>query len=484
MAKKPQPRRNDISKNKTKRSLPIAGSKSEQPFASVDERMLELKQTAEAVSKLALDESAFSRTFEAFNANNAEAFRAELSRIGIIHWCRLICHFFCWRRCTKVCRIVCKQFPEFEPNIAELREFAGIMSSIAVDDALLKKLLDAVDREDVKAFEALLRRYKWGRFCFLICHWLCSVRCQRICSIFCPAPPLITHIENIPTSQIAQSGTGIGLGAGPSVPPGTTSSDNPTGGMGDHPFGGLANIRGVFNVTGAFQYKVEYAPAPAGPWTPILTSIPDQIWNGTQFVDAPRLPTGSDGWYNVADMHLLGQNYLTDFPTPPDRNKAYYLRLTVRNSAMTEFASPVVAMRVDNGSPAQPIIDLQLRAPDGTMQMLGCCDKISRGNGNLLAITITATDENFSSISVVLEGGCGVVTSIVDTGGTPLSKTYNGNLGDTGYPVATTFLWDPWAAGIDKCCYLIEVSINDRAIVNNYYSGGHSASNFRSITIA
>jgi hypothetical protein len=483
MAKRRQPRPDNSSKGK--HSLPIAGSQqTEEQFASNEERLLEVKQTAEAVATLAKNESAFTRVFEAFNAKDVETFRAELSRIGILHWCRLICHFFCWRRCTRVCRIVCKRFPEMEPNVPDLREFAEIMSRIASDDALLKKLLDALDREDVKVFDALLTQYKWGRFCFLICHWLCSVRCYRICRIFCPPPPLITHIENIPTSQITQSGAAIGLGAGPSVPPGTTSTDNPSGGMGHHPFGGLANIRGVLNVTNATQYKVEYAPAPTGPWTPILTNIPDQIWNGSQFVDAPRLPTAG-GWYNVADMHVLGQNYLTDWPTPPaDRNNLYYLRLTVRNTTLNEFTSPVVAIRIDNGSPTQPIIDLKLRAPDGTMQTLGCCERISRGNGNLLAITVTASDENFAGIGVVLKGGCGVVISIVDTGGTPLSKTYNGNLADTGYSVATTFLWDPWASGVEKCCYLIEVSINDRAILNNYYSGGHSASNFRSITIA
>src|SRR5258706_4490393 len=134
MAKKRQPRRDDSAK--TKHSLPIAGSQPEETFASEEERMLELKQTAEAVATLAKDESAFTRVFEAFNAKDGEAFRAELSRIGILHWCRLICHFFCWRRCTKICRIVCKRFPEINPNVPDLREFAAIMSRIASDDTL------------------------------------------------------------------------------------------------------------------------------------------------------------------------------------------------------------------------------------------------------------------------------------------------------------------------------------------------------------
>ena len=115
---------------------------------------------------------------------------------------------------------------------------------------------------------------------------------------------------------------------------------------------------------------------------------------------------------------------------------------------------------------------------------MGCCEKVERGKGNLVVITITAWDENFSSINVALLGGCGWSFPIVDTGGTSLSKTYNGNIADTGYPVATEFLWDPWAAKIDPCCYLIDVRINDRAIINNSWSGGHPNENWRSITIA
>ena len=72
----------------------------------------------------------------------------------------------------------------------------------------------------------------------------------------------------------------------------------------------------------------------------------------------------------------------------------------------------------------------------------------------------------------------------MSTTSVPLSKTYNGNIADTGYPAPTDFLVDPWSLKVDPCCYLIYVTISDRAIVNNYWSGAHSVSNWRSITIA
>ena len=183
-------------------------------------------------------------------------------------------------------------------------------------------------------------------------------------------------------------------------------------------------------------------------------------------------------------MGLDGPDYLTDWQTPAGPNEQYYLKLTVRDAALTEFESPVVPVRVDNTAPTKPDIKLQLQLPDGTRRDLGCCEKVDRGNGNLVIITLQASDANFSAISVNLLGGCGASFAIVDTGGTSLSKMYNGDITDTGYPAPTEFKWDPWAAKIDPCCYLIDVRISDRAVVNNFWSGGHGNENWRSITIA
>src|SRR5581483_1262963 len=115
---------------------------------------------------------------------------------------------------------------------------------------------------------------------------------------------------------------------------------------------------------------------------------------------------------------------------------------------------------------------------------LGCCEKVERGDGNLVVITLQASDENFSQISVALLGGCNSSYAIVDKDGKPLSKTYNGNTADTGYPAPAEFLWDPWKDKIDPCCYIIDVRIYDRAIIGNAWSGGHTSEGWRSITIA
>jgi hypothetical protein len=191
-----------------------------------------------------------------------------------------------------------------------------------------------------------------------------------------------------------------------------------------------------------------------------------------------------NGWYNVSEIGLAGFDNLTNWITTTVVDGLYYLRLTVRNAALAEFASPLVPVLIDNTAPTKPAITLQLQTPDGKRTKLGCCETVKQGDGNKVVITLQASDANFSHIDVSLLGGCGFGTGIVDTGGVALSKTYNGNTADTGYPVPTEFIWDPWAAKIAPCCYLIYVSIYDRAILNDAWSGGHSNVNWQSITIA
>lgn len=458
---------------------------------SQEEKLTELQQTGQAIGKLAADEAAFTRAAEAFLAQNAENFQSELGKLGLQPYCRLICRWFCSKHCVFICFKLCKEQAgkgKDQVSIAEWREFALVTAALAKDEALLKRFLDAVASEDAAAFEKLLAESKWQRFCHQLCHFLCSVRCQLVCRLLCPPPPLITEVSLIPTSQFTPAGPGIGLASGPSFPPGPTPPDNKAAGVGDHPIGGLANIKGAFVIAAPFQYKVEFSTTPTGPWTPILTPVNDYRFNPAFppppiFLYYTRFPDAS-GWYNVADMGLLGPDYLTDWQTPPAVNDQYYLKLTVRNAALTEFESPVVPVRVDNTAPTKPVIKLQLQMPDGTRRTLGCCETVKQGDGNLVIITLQASDANFSQIAVELLGGCGASYSIVDTGGTNLSKTYNGNIADTGYPVPTEFKWNPWAAGISPCCYLIDVRIYDRAVVDDSWSGGHENENWQSITIA
>jgi hypothetical protein len=464
---------------------------------SIEGRLAELRETADAVGKLAADKDAFGQAVEAFRAQDVDAFRDVLDRFDLLGRCHLICRWLCGKHCVFVCFKLAgpvRDAPDELP-VEEVRRFAGVVAEISADEALLARFVDVVDREDAEGFQALVKERKLQAFAHQLCHWLCFTRCRFVCRLLCPPPPLITHVGNIPVGQIDAQG----YAAGPSQPVGYTPADNEPAGVGDHPFGGWANIRGVFNVPDAAHYKVEFATNPAGPWTPIKTDLGDACWNGG--VVGYTRGTDAAGWYQIGgppppcpppgtvDQHgmgffSMGNTHLTDWLTPAVPNDLFYLRLTVRTTTLALRYSPIVPVRIDNVAPSQPVISLELLKPDGTKVPLGCCETVSREDGNKVVVTIQASDPNFSRISVSLIGGCGVSLPIVDTGGTALSKTYNGNILDTGYPAPTSFEWDPFAAPApDPCCYLIYVQIWDRAIVNNFWSGGHGNVNWHSITL-
>jgi len=147
-------------------------------------------------------------------------------------------------------------------------------------------------------------------------------------------------------------------------------------------------------------------------------------------------------------------------------------------------SSPQI-VRLDNTGPfplPRPTITLQLEKKDGTRVPLKC-GKVRKGDG-LIVVTIHAFDPNLSGIAVTARGNSGLSVPVVDITATPLSKTYNGNIADQGYVVPTEFLWDPWSdPNIVPCCYLVYVEINDRAILNNTYTGGHYGAGWEAIEI-
>ena len=450
-----------------------------------EERLAELRESGEAIGKLASEPERFFRVVEAFRAQDAERFQAELAAIDLIPRCRFICRWLCSKHCVYICSRFCGPIEtQRELDVKEMLEFAQATARLSQDEGALKSLLDAIDRDDAEAWKQLVKRLELDRFCHQLCHWLCLVRCRLVCKLLCPPLPAITKVSNIPTSQFDAQG----FASGPSFPLGYTPVDNKPAGVGDHPIAAWSEIRGVFSIAAPFQYKVEFATAPGGPYTPILQPI-DDFRLSASFPLPPlfdyytRVPDAA-GWYNVSEIGLAGFDLLTNWLTPSVADGLYYLKLTVRTAALVEFASPIVPVLIDNTAPTKPAIDLQLLLPDGTRRDLGCCEKVERGNGNKIVIRLQAWDLNFSSISVLLQGGCGASLAIVDTGGNSLSKTYNGNTADQGYPVPTEFIWDPWAAKVDPCCYLIYVRIWDRVIANNSWSGGHGNENWHSITIA
>lgn len=449
-------------------------------MATDEERIEELRQSAEVMAKAAEDEGTFTELVEAFRGLDASRFQDILGRLGLLEHCRIVCQYLCSKHVVYVCQLLAGEGGDSDKlSIEEWRAFAQLTARIASDDDLLRTLVNAVEDGDAKTFQALVAKLDASRFAHQLCHWVLVLRCGWVCRQMCPPPPLITHVGLIQTSQIAPNG----YAAGPSSPPGPTSSDvKSPGGVGDHPYGGSTNVKGVFNTAGATEYKVEFTPAGGGAPTAITPAITDTRFNplwpapGEPLtVNYVRAPVGD--WYTIAEMGLLGADYLTEWNTTVVADGEFDLQLTVRSLA--ERSSPRVRVVVDNTSPSGP-------GPGGSPIMtirqgdheLDCCETVEEKNGPL-TIHVEGEDLNFSSMSVSLYGGCSFGLSI-------FSKTYDGDLADRGAPAPGIDIpWDPWALDIEKCCYVIFFRIYDRAIIGNAYSSGNPvAETWRSITIA
>jgi hypothetical protein len=370
----------------------------------------------------------------------------------------------------------------------EVLEFTHAIARVAKDRRALERLLAIAEKEDVKAWQAELKKLELTRFCHQVCRFVCRTRCKRACRHLC-ARPLITRISSIPTAQFDVQG----FGHGPSVPPFQVPPPNPAAGVGDHPVGGSSWLLGVFNFPAATQYRLEYASSPVGPWVPISEPVPGyaSMW---PLIPVTRFPSGGGdpGWYDIVDIPLSdggnttsGEKTLVYWTTPADG--LYYLRLRVRDGA-TEKVSAPRAVRVDNTAPPTPVIKLELKTPSGDLKPLKC-GQVKKGDG-LIRITVEAHDDNFSQLSVAAEGNSSLSVPVIavpeGTAGppVPLSKTYNGNVADTGYAVPTSFIWDPWNdPRIVPCCYVVRIDIWDRAVLNNAWAGGHGGSGWEAIEI-
>jgi hypothetical protein len=480
----------------------------------------ELRDAAAAAAALAKEPEAFDEAFTAFLEGDASRFQAILDRLELGEHCHRICFLFCEKRCVGRCLRLCPERPRRPVEAAEVREFVLALEPIARKKTGLDKLIAAAESEDLEAWRAELTSLGLERFCHQVCHFLCRVRCKLICRELC-ARPLITRVSSMVTPDNFNA---LGFGTGPSIPPFQVPPPPPgpfpppPGQLpgpeaGNHPIGGSSWLMGVFNFPAAVQYKIEVASAPLGPYSPITEDV--WGWNNPlpphlPFLDRKASVGADPGWYNIPNVvppdppvdpfrrgifvsdggpTAIGEKTLVYWTTSTVADGVYYLRLQARDGGGVVRVSAPQKVVVDNTPPTTPVISLQLKTPEGQLKDLKC-GKVKQGGG-LIRITIQSSDPNFSQCSVAAQGNSNLtipVVAVPDPPGVgpavPLSKTYNYNVADTGYPAPTSFLWDPWSdPNVVDCCYVVRIDIWDRAVVNNNWFGGHGQSGWEAIDI-
>src|SRR5205807_1517305 len=134
-----------------------------------------LRLAGAAIGKLAANEQAFSDAQKAALSDNCDRMRAVLGQAGLTDHCRFICHFFCSWRCIRFCFLVARAFPgKVETSLTEAFAFAQATSRLAAQPAVLERLGQALEAQDVEAFGATVRELQLERFGIQLCHWICS----------------------------------------------------------------------------------------------------------------------------------------------------------------------------------------------------------------------------------------------------------------------------------------------------------------------
>ena len=143
-----------------------------------------LAAQSDAVARLAKDSGAFSAVVAAFEAQDAEAVRWILDRLELYPYCELICEWLRIKLCVLRCVEVCGP-PRADSELPSLPEFARALAELSKDEALVRKLVDAVACGASETYHALLEERELERFCHLLCRWICSVRYERTCELVC-----------------------------------------------------------------------------------------------------------------------------------------------------------------------------------------------------------------------------------------------------------------------------------------------------------
>src|SRR5260370_10504472 len=149
----------------------------------------QLAAQADAVGGLAQDTGAFAAAVAAFESNDPDAFGWVLQRLELLPRCELICEWIRVKLCVLRCIEVCGP-PDPKVAVPELPAFARAIVQLASNEALLRRVVDAVSCGDAESFQAAIAEAKLQSFCQLLCRYVCSIIYRRICEVVCTPRPV------------------------------------------------------------------------------------------------------------------------------------------------------------------------------------------------------------------------------------------------------------------------------------------------------
>ena len=133
------------------------------------------------------------RLIDAMDRSDAQTLTAIVTELKLQRFCFFVFLWICHLRCRRFCVTICtgpREVPLEEP-LTEIGNWLEGLAAVARDEATLTKAQDAVLKQDVKSFHAVLQGVGVLRLCIILCRWFCYWNCVRICFIVCREIPRV-----------------------------------------------------------------------------------------------------------------------------------------------------------------------------------------------------------------------------------------------------------------------------------------------------
>jgi hypothetical protein len=141
-------------------------------------------QTAQAVARLASNETAFRAAVDAFRAGDGDSFTRLLTEAKALAYCEEICRWFASKECVLLCLELCGP-PTADLNAEQVAGATKEIIRLSQDEELVEQLASLVERRDASGWKAFVAKQKLGPFCHFICSWVCIIRYRLICEVVC-----------------------------------------------------------------------------------------------------------------------------------------------------------------------------------------------------------------------------------------------------------------------------------------------------------
>jgi hypothetical protein len=141
-------------------------------------------QTAQAVARLASNETVFRAAVDAFRAGDGDSFTRLLTEAKALSYCEEICRWFASKECVLLCLELCGP-PTVDLGPEQVAAATREIIRLSQDEELVEQLASLVERRDASGWKTFVAKQKLGPFCHFICSWVCTIRYRLVCEVVC-----------------------------------------------------------------------------------------------------------------------------------------------------------------------------------------------------------------------------------------------------------------------------------------------------------